>query len=200
MATTYTFGLSTDDYVEIPDPANPGQVKRPPSGQVVQVRNASNQAALPNVLTSAYGYIAFTTTDIPRVHVSTDGFLTYKTLVASEGLGEAIAAGANAASAIAQASSATTTANAASTKAQQALDQANLALSQAQAGGAGGFTWDNAPAGAMGILRKSGSTWPARPNNRTDISFMWVGAQPFPALVTTGTAGYYSVDILAEQA
>lgn len=45
------------------------------------------------------------------------------------------------------------------------------------------------PAGATVVVRKTGSTWPARPTNRTDIVVIWVGADPDPAVITSGTGG-----------
>lgn len=45
------------------------------------------------------------------------------------------------------------------------------------------------PAGATLVVRKSGSTWPARPTSRNDITVIWVGADPDPAVVNSGTGG-----------
>lgn len=41
---------------------------------------------------------------------------------------------------------------------------------------------------------KTGSTWPARPTTRTDVTVRWRGADPSPAVVSSGTAGMYAVD------
>lgn len=53
------------------------------------------------------------------------------------------------------------------------------------------------PAGTVVSAVKSGSTWPARPTTRTDLVVMWIGADPSPAIVTSGTGGMYNNDIRA---
>lgn len=45
------------------------------------------------------------------------------------------------------------------------------------------------PAGSTITVQKSGSTWPARPTARTDITVQWKGADPSPAIVASGTGG-----------
>ncbi|MGN7799046.1 hypothetical protein [Leifsonia sp. 22587] len=40
----------------------------------------------------------------------------------------------------------------------------------------------------MFVVRWQGS-WPARPSGRSDLVFLWVGPDPGPAIVTSGTAG-----------
>lgn len=45
------------------------------------------------------------------------------------------------------------------------------------------------PAGSTVVVRKTGSSWPARPTTRSDIVCIWVGADPDPAIITTGTSG-----------
>lgn len=45
------------------------------------------------------------------------------------------------------------------------------------------------PAGTTLTVRKSGGTWPARPTSRTDITVIWVGADPSPSIVASGTTG-----------
>lgn len=45
------------------------------------------------------------------------------------------------------------------------------------------------PAGSSIVVRKTGSTWPARPTTRSDIVVIWVGLDPDPAIITSGTAG-----------
>lgn len=60
------------------------------------------------------------------------------------------------------------------------------------AGGTGGGespTLANIPAGSTITVAKSGSTWPARPTSRADVVVIWKGADPSPAIVSTGTAG-----------
>lgn len=45
------------------------------------------------------------------------------------------------------------------------------------------------PAGSTLVVRKNGSTWPARPTSRTDIVVMWVGPGSDPTIVTSGNGG-----------
>jgi len=42
---------------------------------------------------------------------------------------------------------------------------------------------------------KASGTWPARPTSNPSTVVMWIGADPDPAVVTTGTAGMYAGDI-----
>jgi hypothetical protein len=44
------------------------------------------------------------------------------------------------------------------------------------------------PAGTTLTVIKDG-TWPARPTSRADIIVAWKGADPSPAIVTSGTGG-----------
>lgn len=48
---------------------------------------------------------------------------------------------------------------------------------------------DDLPAGSSIVVRKTGASWPARPTSRTDIIVIWVGLDPDPAIITSGTAG-----------
>lgn len=50
-------------------------------------------------------------------------------------------------------------------------------------------TYANLPAGTTLTVLKSGSTWPARPTARTDIIVQWKGADPSPAIISSGTGG-----------
>lgn len=50
------------------------------------------------------------------------------------------------------------------------------------------------PAGSILYAAKSGGVWPARPTTRTDVRVFWIGADPAPAIVTSGTAGAYNGD------
>jgi len=45
------------------------------------------------------------------------------------------------------------------------------------------------PAGSTLTVAKSGGTWPARPTPRSDIIVWWKGADPSPAIVSSGTGG-----------
>jgi len=42
---------------------------------------------------------------------------------------------------------------------------------------------------------KSGSTWPARPTSSASTVVFWVGADPSPPIVGSGTGGMYNNDI-----
>lgn len=48
---------------------------------------------------------------------------------------------------------------------------------------------DDLPAGSSIVVRKTGSSWPARPTSRTDIIVIWVGLDPDPSIITSGTGG-----------
>lgn len=76
---TYTFGTLVDPahYVETPDLANPGQVKRPDAGVVLQVKNAATLADLPTIVTLTYGYWSYSTVEVPAILVSGDGGTTW---------------------------------------------------------------------------------------------------------------------------
>lgn len=45
------------------------------------------------------------------------------------------------------------------------------------------------PSGMCWFVRKQGTTWPSRPTSRVDELVFWVGADPSPPIVTTGTGG-----------
>jgi hypothetical protein len=126
----YTFGNSPNDFIEVPDAANPGQARRPVASDAVsvQVRNAQTGADLLSVTPGTLGYLRFTTTDAPVVRVSTDGFLTYKVLVGEEGIQAGVTAAVDASTALANANTAVTIANQA------------LAAVGTGAGGSGTFT------------------------------------------------------------
>ena len=42
---------------------------------------------------------------------------------------------------------------------------------------------------------KSGATWPARPTTSTSTVVFWVGADPSPPIVGSGTGGMYNNDV-----
>jgi hypothetical protein len=52
-----------------------------------------------------------------------------------------------------------------------------------------------APTGSVLAVVKTSTAWPARPTARTDVFVAWIGADPPPPEVTTGTAGMYPNDI-----
>lgn len=48
---------------------------------------------------------------------------------------------------------------------------------------------NNLPPGATLTVRKLNGVWPQRPTGRTDVTVQWVGPDPDPNIVTSGTAG-----------
>lgn len=56
------------------------------------------------------------------------------------------------------------------------------------AGGTGGGGTPTG-GGAVQFVRKTGSTWPARPTASTDVIVLWIGADPSPTIVASGTGG-----------
>lgn len=51
------------------------------------------------------------------------------------------------------------------------------------------------PAGSTLSVSKAGGVWPARPTSRADITVIWKGADPSPAIVASGTAGMLNGDL-----
>lgn len=45
------------------------------------------------------------------------------------------------------------------------------------------------PAGVIIGVHKQGTTWPARPTTRTDLIVRWIGPDPSPPIVASGTGG-----------
>lgn len=68
-------------------------------------------------------------------------------------------------------------------------DDPGNTLTIAATGGSGTPTYDTLPAGTTITVLKNGTTWPARPTSRTDIIIAWKGADPSPAIVSSGTGG-----------
>lgn len=137
---THTFGTAVNPshYIEIPDPVNAGQVKRPPAGTVLKVQNYATGAALANATAGVYGYFAYTTTDVPQILVSGDNGSTWVgPLVSREATSASATAGVDASSALTAANSANTTAAAAQT-AVTSLGTRVSTLEQSGVGGAGG--------------------------------------------------------------
>lgn len=142
MATTYTFGTLTNPahFVEVPDPANAGQVKRPSAGAVLLVQNAATLVSLTSITTTAYGYWSYTTVDVPQIRVSGDNGTTWVgPLTAKEAQTSAITAGVDATNALAAANGATSTA-AAAQSAVSALDTRVSTLETTGGTGGGTFT------------------------------------------------------------
>ena len=119
---THHFGTTVNPahFVEIADPANPGQVIRPIAGTTVKVRDASTLANLPDITLDNYGYWSYTTEDIPEIYVSGDDWVTsVGPLLSKEAEQAAVDAGENAATAL---QTANDTANAMPDVAAQAVD------------------------------------------------------------------------------
>lgn len=52
------------------------------------------------------------------------------------------------------------------------------------------------PAGSLVQVTKSGGVWPNRPTTRTDITVIFIGADPSPSVVTSpSVAGMYNGDV-----
>lgn len=54
---------------------------------------------------------------------------------------------------------------------------------------------DDLPAGSILYVVKVGTSWPARPTARTDIRVIWIGADPDPTIVSSGTGGALNGDL-----
>jgi hypothetical protein len=123
----HTFGtLATPaHFVEAPDPANPlAAPGRPAAGTHLLVQNFATSAALPDIVTTAYGYWLYTIEDIPIIRVSGDNGTTWAGPFHSvEAVTAAVNAGINASLAL-------DTANA-------AMSAVNTLSAQVAAGGTG---------------------------------------------------------------
>jgi hypothetical protein len=108
---TYTYGHSSNDFVEIPDPNVANQTRRPDVGLAVQVRDAYTQADLPGTTSGPFGYLAFTVGSA-AVRVSTDGFATWRELYGEEAVRGALTAAVDATQAATDAGTALTKVNA----------------------------------------------------------------------------------------
>lgn len=175
---TYTYGQNTNDYVEVPDPSAPGQTMRPAAGLVVKVRDAATLAVLPDVATGAYGYLTFSTVDVPSVQVSADNFATVKVLYGKEALDSAINAGVAATAAVQAANGAT---QAVTGLEQRVADVEALVANGG--GGSGGGGYAGAAPGAVLVWPLPGTNptdLPARPTSRNDIVVDWNWPTPPP--------------------
>ena len=54
---------------------------------------------------------------------------------------------------------------------------------------------DRLTPGSSLTVHKSGTSWPDRPTTRTDITVHWVGPDPSPSIVSSGSGGMYENDI-----
>ena len=133
--TVHTFGTTVDmsHFVEIPDPADPTQPKRPEVGRVLTLRNALTESIVGTVSTQALGYWGTTLTDVPAVDVSADeGASWVGPLWSAEAQEAGWTAGPYAESAAASADLAASAASAAKTAAVEARDAALAALAEAE--------------------------------------------------------------------
>jgi hypothetical protein len=120
--TVHHFGTTVDgstfvEQVPLTPPASPtltAAPQRPPRATHLSVRDHVSLSALPDIQTQDYGYWDYTTTDIPSIDVSSDGFANFATFFSKESTEGSMNAGATADTAL-------TTANAANTTANQAL-------------------------------------------------------------------------------
>jgi hypothetical protein len=108
---TYTYGHSSNDFVEIPDPTTANQTVRPTIGLAVAVRDAYTLADLPGTTSGPFGYLDFTATS-SAVRVSTDGFATWRELYGEEAVRGALTAAVDATTARADAGAALAKVNA----------------------------------------------------------------------------------------
>lgn len=104
-----TFGTSTNPahYVEVVDPLNAGQVKRPAAGLVLKARSYVTGGALGDITTGDYGYWSATYPSVDSIQVSGDGGSTWVgPLFSSEVMLSAASAGADSAEALRRANEA----------------------------------------------------------------------------------------------
>ena len=119
-----TFGTNVNPahYVEVADPLNAGQVKRPSAGQTLKARTWPGAVDLSDITTGDYGYWTATFAS-DAITVSGDGGTTWVgPLFSSESMAAASSAGVSAATALTQSATALSTAQQALAAAQQALD------------------------------------------------------------------------------
>jgi hypothetical protein len=134
---TYTYGHSSNDFVEIPDPTTANQTVRPTIGLAVAVRDAYTLADLPGTTSGPFGYLDFTATS-SAVRVSTDGFATWRELYGEEAVRGALTAAVDATTARADAGAALAKVN--------ALD---VRVGSLEAGGTTGTTGGTAFTGSV---------------------------------------------------
>lgn len=78
MSNTFGTQVNPAHYVEVPDGANPGQVKRPDAGATLLVKDAVTLVDLEPITTEQYGYWTYSTDDtVTRILVSGDGGVTW---------------------------------------------------------------------------------------------------------------------------
>lgn len=130
----HTFGTTVDmsHFVEVPDPAQPGQAKRPGVGLVLTLRDAFTDTVVGTAATQALGYWGATLA-VPAVDVSADGGTTWVgPLWSAEAQQTGWTAGPSAAAAATAAQTSATAATQARDTATAAKQAAEAALAQAQ--------------------------------------------------------------------
>jgi hypothetical protein len=152
---TYTYGHSSNDFVEIPDPNAANQTRRPDVGLAVQIRDAYTLADLAGTTSGPFGYLDFTATSA-AVRVSTDGFSTWKELYGEEAVRGSLTAAVDATTARSDAGTALAKVN--------ALD---VRVGSLEAGGKTGATGGTAFTGSV--------SW-AQVTDKPTINAVYVGA------------------------
>jgi hypothetical protein len=69
-------------------------------------------------------------------------------------------------------------------------DAGNTITIDAATGGLTSISWADMPAGSVGRVVKTAGVWPTRPTSRTDVMFIWQGADPAPSVGGTGMLDY----------
>lgn len=78
MSNSFGTQINPAHYVEIPDPLNVGQTKRPDAGATLLVKDAVTLSDLTPIITGTYGYWSYTADDtVNRILVSGDGGSTW---------------------------------------------------------------------------------------------------------------------------
>jgi hypothetical protein len=174
---------------------------RPAGGEyTLQVKNDADGTTLSSTAVDGSGFWSYTTDDIGIILVSLDG-VNWVRVFSAETMLSAMLGGLQIQQALDASSQAV--ASVAAQNATVAALSAQVTALAAAVGSGGGVTsinWNNVPANSVGVVIKAGSSWPARPTDRTDVSFLFIGASPFPSVITSGTAGYYDgVDVILEK-
>lgn len=189
-----TFGTTVNPahYVEVPDPNQPGQVKRPPAGAVLKAQDAVVGTALADIVTVTYGYWAASEPGVDAILVSGDGGSTWVGPLLSIESEQAAAAGAggNSSTLVALAQSASdNAANAASAAQQSAVDSGTAADSAAASAAVVG-----AAPGLVALYQNGDGSWPGRRSVTTDRTkliavVMVVAGSSYPPTSPVVTSG-----------
>lgn len=129
MANTFGTNVNPAHYIEVQDPVNPGQVKRPDAGVTVYVKRADTLEDLSPFTSQQFGYFDYVAPDdVTAILVRADGSDTWVgPLKSREQEASEQGAAAAAAAATAAVDGLADDVAAANTKAQQALDAAQSA-------------------------------------------------------------------------